>query len=70
MKDVYIYLILGHRSFTTGKIVIVSVPNYSVSLTTYEREAKLKACQALNLKESEVVVLDYRFLGDDVTFIT
>ena len=69
MKDVYVYMIIGHRSFTTGKQMIIQVPNYSTYLTTYEREAKLKACQALNLKESEVFVLDFKFLGDDVTFI-
>ena len=66
---VWIKLILGHRSFFTGKIVMVSLPDRYVMLETYKNEAKQKACTKLGLRESEVAVLDYEFLGSNVTFI-
>lgn len=69
MKNTHVYIVIGHKNFSTGKIVIVSVPNYSEYITTYEREAKLRACNKLNIRESEAVVLDCKVLGHDVLFI-
>ena len=70
MKDnMWIYLVLGHRSFKTGKTVIVAVPDYCTFITEYENEAKKKACKEIGLNESEVHVLECKVIGRDVLFI-
>ena len=65
MKNNWIYLVLGHRSFTTGKIVLVSLPQY-VFIDTYRDLAKKKACEKLGLNEDEISILDWKFLGEDI----
>ena len=65
----YVYIILGHRSFTTGKIAIVAVPDAYAFISDYADGAKKQACKELGLNEEEVSILDYKFLGSDVLFI-
>lgn len=69
MRNVYVKMTIGHKSFNTGKIAIVSVPGYSEYLTTYEMLAKEKICEKLGLDKEEVHVLSYSVLGSDVLFI-
>lgn len=69
MKNVYAIIILGHKSFITGKIVIVSMPNVYNFIDTYRQLAKEKACEKLGIKENETVVFDFKFFGEDVVFI-
>lgn len=69
MKNVYAMIILGHKSFITGKIIIVALPNEYVFIDTYRQLAKEKACQKLGIKEDETVVFDFKFFGEDVVFV-
>lgn len=66
VDDCYVYLSLGHSSFTTGKVVIVKIPDVYMFLKTYVDVAKAKACKELGLDEDSVIVFDYKFLGDNV----
>ena len=62
----YVYLVLGHRSFFTGKIFIVPISEDYTFIETYRDEAKKKACKYINMPENECSILDWRFLGSDV----
>lgn len=69
MNNTYIYILLGHRSFPTAKMAIVEIPTDYVFADTYKKLAKEKACAQFGLDDKETSVLDYKFLGDDITFI-
>lgn len=73
MKDkVYIQINFSHRSFTTGKTAIIAVdrhPTCSELIDTYFHLAKKKLCDKLNLKEDEIAVFDWCFLGPGVVFV-
>lgn len=62
----YVYLVLGHRSFFTGKIFIVPISEDYTFIETYRDEAKKKACKHINIPENECSILDWSFLGSDV----
>lgn len=62
----YVRLVLGHRSFFTGKTFIVPISEDYTFTTTYRDEAKKKACKHINMPESECSILDWSFLGSDV----
>ena len=63
-SNVYIYLLVSHQTFTTGKSIIISVPSRSIYLDEYAQVAKKKVCEKLGFKESDLKLLDYRFFGD------
>lgn len=70
MGNIYMKIVLGHPSFR--KICIVALDNAWASIATidgYVQLAKNKACEKLGLDEKEIFVLDWDYLGDDVTFI-
>ena len=69
MDNVYVYLVVGHQSFKTGKTAIVSLPNCYAFIATYFKVAKEKVCERLGLDVEDVVILDSKFLGDDVLLI-
>ena len=69
MEKVYMKIVLGHPSFSTGKICIVELPMTCAFINTYVEVAKRKACEKLGFNEKEVVVLDWTYLGEDVFFI-
>jgi hypothetical protein len=72
MKKKYVYIVLGHRSFFTGKICIVEMDELpDVTIDRYAERAKEKACKALGLDKikDEVSILDWSYLGGDVTFV-
>ena len=66
---VYIYIVIGHRSFFTGKICIVEMDEHHVFIDHYKEPAKIKACKKLGLNKDEVSVLDFKYLGEDVSII-
>ena len=65
----YVEVVIGNRSFSTGKQVIVKVPGDYTFITAYRNEAYKIACEKLNLNKAECCLLDWRFFGDDLTFI-
>ena len=69
MNTVWAYIVIGHSSFSTGQIAIMQLPDRYEFLTTYERQAKIRACEALKIKESEAAVLDFKILGENVLFL-
>lgn len=69
MESIYVKIVLGHKSLFTGKICIVELPAIYSFINSYIEPAKRKACEKLGLNESEVVVLYWQYLGEDVVFI-
>lgn len=69
MNDYYVYLTIGHKSFTKGKTAIVKVSEDHEFIDMYKALATTKVCEQLNLKEDEVLIFDFKFLGDDVLLI-
>lgn len=71
MKTVYVELMLGHKSFTGGKIAIVAVQTEKdcEHIRTYANIAKKKVCKEFGLNEEEIRIFDWSFLGEDVVFI-
>lgn len=67
--EYYVEVVLGNKCFTTGKLVIVRVDKTFSFITTYRDEAFKIACDKLGLTQEECSILDWRFLGDDITFI-
>lgn len=66
-NGIYIYIVLGHRSFFTGKICIVKMNEDHVFIDQYQEPAKEKACKKLGLDKNEVSILDFKYLGSDVS---
>lgn len=69
MRTTYVLITLGHQSFTTGKICIVEISEDFVSINAYKCEAKIKACKKLGINPHDTIILNFKFLGDDVEFI-
>lgn len=69
MRTTYVLIILGHRSFTTGKICIVEISEDFVLIGTYKDKAKIKACKKLGIDPHDTIILNWKFLGDDVEFV-
>lgn len=65
----YIYIVLGHVILPTGKMAIVEVPDDYTFMSTYKQVAKEKACLEFGLNKEDTWILDYKFLGTDLTFI-
>lgn len=67
----YVYLSIGHRVFPSGyhAVVNISDPRDGVLLTEYRDAAKIKLCKNLNISASEVVILDWSYLGSHFRFI-
>ena len=66
-NTVFIYIVLGHRSFFTGKICIIETNEHHIFIDQYKEPAKEKACEKLGLNKDEVSILDFRYLGEDVS---
>ena len=69
MDSVYVYIVIGHVSFCTGKTVIVKLPPDHEFISTYKQLAKEKACEKLSINVDDAVILNFKYLGEDVTFI-
>lgn len=65
----WIYLAIGHRSFRTGRMLLVPVYDESDYIPTLVDKAKAKAAEYLNLPESEISILDYSFYGEELEFV-
>lgn len=65
----YVSVTIGNRNFFTGKQVIVKVEDEFTFITTYRDEAFKIACEHLGLNKEECSILDWSFLGSEVTFI-
>lgn len=65
----YVSIVIGNRNFFTGKQVIVKVNQSYTFISSYKDEAYKIACEYLNLNPSECSILDWSYLGDDVSFI-
>ena len=66
-NNVYIYIVLGHRSFFIGKICIIEMSEHYTFIDHYKVPAKEKACEKLGLNKDEVSILDFKYLGEDVS---
>ena len=65
----YVNIVIGNRNFFTGKQVIVKVEKEFTFISSYKDEAFKIACKHLGLNKEECSILDWSFLGDDMTFI-
>jgi hypothetical protein len=65
----YVEVVIGNRNFTTGKTIIVKVNESYTFITTYRDTAFKIACDKLGLNQEECGILDWRYFGEDVTFI-
>ena len=65
----YVYITIGNRKFFTGKQVIVKVNESFTFISSYKDAAFKIACKHLGLEPSECSILDWSYLGDDLTFI-
>jgi hypothetical protein len=65
----YVEVIIGNRNFFTGKHTIVKVNKSFTFITQYRDEAFKIACQKLKLNQEECCILNWRYFGDDVTFL-
>ena len=65
----YVSIVIGNRNFFTGKQVIVKVEKEFTFISSYKNEAFKIACEHLGLNITGCSVLDWSFLGDDMTFI-
>lgn len=65
----YVYIVIGNRSFFTGKICIVGVTEKFDYIREYQQPAFEAACKQLGVSESESSVLGFMYLGHDVHFV-
>ena len=65
----YVYIVIGHRSFKTGKSAIVAIAEEYEFISDYANEAKKRVCKELGLNVDEAVVLTQLFLGNNVLFL-
>ncbi len=68
-KSNYVLVTVGHPKFTSGKLVLVKIGGEYTFVDTYKREAFRIACLNLGLTPSDCVLLDWEFLGNDLTFV-
>lgn len=71
MITVYMKVSFSHHSFTTGKIAIVAMQTDKEAehIGVYKDLAKEKICKELGFDQKELVIFDYKFLGENVMFI-
>lgn len=65
----YVSIVIGNKNFFSGKQVIVKVNESFTFISSYKAEAFKIACKHLGLEPNECSILDWSYLGDDVTFI-
>lgn len=65
----YVLVTIGNRNFFAGKQVIVKVEEDFTFISSYKNDAFKIACKHLGLNEEECSILDWSFLGPDMTFI-
>lgn len=65
----YVLVTVGHDSFYSGKLVLVRIGGEYSLCSTYRDEAFRIACLNLGLTPSDCRLLDWQFLGDDLTFV-
>ena len=65
----YVLVTVGHERFYCGKLVLVKVSGDYSLCSTYADEAFRIACLKLGLTPSDCKLLDWQFLGDDLTFV-
>lgn len=65
----YVLVTVGHERFYAGKLVLVRISEEYSLCSTYRDEAFRIACLKLGLTPSDCKLLDWQFLGDDLTFI-
>lgn len=67
----YVYLCIRHQTFPSGYHAVVNIPDPrdGILLTEYRDAAKIKLCKNLNIPASEVVILDWSYLGNNFRFI-
>ena len=70
MENIYMEIVLGHASFSCGKICVVALSSYMQCelISSYVGPAKRKAYKELGLCEDDVKVLDWSYLGNDIVF--
>lgn len=59
-----IYIVLGHKSFTSGKVALVEISEEREFITQYVDIAKEKFCKQLGMNVDEVSVLNWFFVQD------
>lgn len=66
----YVSVTVGNKEFFSGKIVIVGIPeNKYERIADYANEAFILACEKLGVNPYACCVLDWSFLGPDLTFV-
>lgn len=65
----YVLVMIGHPRLPTGKSVLVRIGGEYTFVDTYKREAFRIACLNLGFTPSDCKLLDWQFLGDDLTFV-
>ena len=68
-NKVFIYIIIGHKSFVTGMHCIVELFDDFLYVDIYKDIAFEKACAKLGINKDESIILDWKFLGENVTFV-
>lgn len=68
-KHNYVLVTVGHPSFSTGKLVLVRIGGEYTFVDTYKTEAFRIACLNLGFTPSDCKLLDWKFLGEDLTFV-
>lgn len=59
-----IYICLGHNTFNSGKIALVSISEEREYITDYVEIAKEKFCKQLGVNPDEVAVFNWFFVQD------
>lgn len=59
-----IYICLGHKTFSSGRIALVSILEERKYITDYVEIAKEKFCKQLGVNPDEVTVLNWFFVQD------
>lgn len=66
----YVTIVVGNRKFFSGKVVIVGIPLEShCFIEHYRNEAFETACKSLDVDPAESSLLDWSFLGPEVSFV-
>lgn len=68
-NNIFIYIVLGHRSFSTGKICIIEMSEHYSYIDQYKEPAKKIACKKLGLlmNKDDISILDFAYLGENVS---
>lgn len=69
MNEYYVLVTVGHERFYSGKLVLVKINDEYSLCSTYRDEVFRIACLNLGLTPSDCKLLDWQFLGDDLTFV-